>query len=127
MTAYSQTDFLAFQFNCYMSVSYPMVVLLFRVYGIIYYDCFMVFIIHLFIYCLCFFLLCFQTYIYIFKDIGKTNIPTLIISLICIVILYLVKVQVNQRFKHKLKIPLPIELVVVRYLFSLQRYFKSNK
>jgi len=34
-------------------------------------------------------------------------------SAICIVILYLIKVQVNTRFKKHLKIPLPVELFVV--------------
>ncbi|ESO89479.1 hypothetical protein LOTGIDRAFT_192974, partial [Lottia gigantea] len=54
-----------------------------------------------------------NTYIAIIKNIVHTNIPELVITLICIVILYLVKVQINQRFKAKLKIPVPIELVVV--------------
>lgn len=55
----------------------------------------------------------FNTYRAIFENIGKTNSATVIMSAICIVILYLVKVQVNQRFKNKLKIPIPIELIVV--------------
>ena len=55
----------------------------------------------------------FQTYIYIFERIQETNLATLVLSLICIVILYIVKVQINQRFKHKLKVPIPIELFIV--------------
>ncbi|XP_053399637.1 prestin-like isoform X2 [Mercenaria mercenaria] len=54
-----------------------------------------------------------KTYKFIFERISHTNVATLVVSLICIVILYLVKVQINQRFKAKLKIPVPIELVVV--------------
>ncbi|XP_060582830.1 prestin-like isoform X2 [Ruditapes philippinarum] len=54
-----------------------------------------------------------KTYKFIFERITHTNVATLIVSLICIVILYLVKVQINQRFKAKLKIPVPIELFVV--------------
>ncbi|XP_061163701.1 prestin-like isoform X1 [Saccostrea echinata] len=53
------------------------------------------------------------TYKAIFENIAKTNYVTVIISAICMVILYIVKVQINHRFKHKLKIPIPIELFVV--------------
>ena len=55
----------------------------------------------------------FQTYIYIFKHIAQTNYATLIMSVVCIIILYTIKVHVNQRFKNKMKIPVPIELFVV--------------
>lgn len=55
----------------------------------------------------------FQTYKAIFENIAQTNYVTVIISAICMVILYIVKVHINQRFKHKLKIPVPIELLVV--------------
>ncbi|XP_050416735.1 sulfate transporter [Patella vulgata] len=54
-----------------------------------------------------------KTYASIISTITKTNIPEMVITLICIVIIYLVKVQINQRFKHKLKIPIPVELLVV--------------
>ncbi|KAH3877096.1 hypothetical protein DPMN_000952 [Dreissena polymorpha] len=53
-----------------------------------------------------------NTYIHIFSNIHKTNIATLIISIICVVALYLVKEQINQRFKKKLRVPVPIELIV---------------
>ncbi|KAH3830635.1 hypothetical protein DPMN_103880 [Dreissena polymorpha] len=53
------------------------------------------------------------TWKYIFLTIHKTNFAPVIISAICIVVLYLVKAQVNQRFKAKLKVPIPIEIVVV--------------
>ena len=55
----------------------------------------------------------FQTYKAIFENIAQTNYVTVIISAICMVILYIVKVHINQRFKHKLKLPVPIELLVV--------------
>ncbi|KAK3606362.1 hypothetical protein CHS0354_041998 [Potamilus streckersoni] len=54
-----------------------------------------------------------NTYKYIFQSIVQTNIPTLVISIICMALLYIVKEQVNQRFKKKLKVPIPIELLVV--------------
>lgn len=55
----------------------------------------------------------FNTYKAIIENIGDTNPATIIMSAICIVILYIVKVQVNTRFKKHLKIPIPVELVVV--------------
>ncbi|XP_076446458.1 prestin-like [Babylonia areolata] len=54
-----------------------------------------------------------RTYGAILTSLGKTNIPEMVITLICIVVLYLVKVQVNQRIKDKCRIPIPIELIVV--------------
>ncbi|XP_048774241.1 prestin-like isoform X2 [Ostrea edulis] len=53
------------------------------------------------------------TYKAIIENLPNTNYVTVIISAICMVILYIVKVQINQRFKHKLKVPVPIELLVV--------------
>ncbi|KAL4229850.1 hypothetical protein ACF0H5_010242 [Mactra antiquata] len=54
-----------------------------------------------------------KTYALIFQHIAETNFPTLIMSAICMTILYLVKVQINQRFKSKLRFPVPVELFVV--------------
>lgn len=59
----------------------------------------------------------FQTYKAIIENLPNTNYVTVIISAICMVILYIVKVQINQRFKHKLKVPVPIELLVVSTIF----------
>ncbi|XP_060065920.1 sulfate anion transporter 1-like [Ylistrum balloti] len=53
------------------------------------------------------------TYKAIFSSIHETQLATIVTSAVCIVVIYLVKVQINQRFKDKLKIPLPIELIVV--------------
>lgn len=53
------------------------------------------------------------TYVEIFKNIHKTNLADMTITFICMIIIYLVKVQVNQRFKDKLKVPVPIDLFVV--------------
>ena len=64
------------------------------------------------------FFLSFQTYALIFKHITETNLPTVIMSLICMAILYSVKVHVNQRFKDRMKFPVPIELFVVSDLFE---------
>lgn len=53
------------------------------------------------------------TYKDIFKKITSVNLATLVISIICIIILCVVKDCVNERFKHKLKIPIPTELIIV--------------
>ncbi|KAL8612924.1 hypothetical protein ACOMHN_035001 [Nucella lapillus] len=54
-----------------------------------------------------------RTYGAILSNLGKTNIAEMVITLICIIILYIVKVQINQRIKDKCRIPIPIELIVV--------------
>ncbi|XP_040264600.1 solute carrier family 26 member 6-like [Bufo bufo] len=48
----------------------------------------------------------------LFRRIHKTNIGTLVVSLIALVFLFAVK-EVNQRFRSKLFMPIPIELVVL--------------
>ncbi|XP_060582820.1 prestin-like [Ruditapes philippinarum] len=54
-----------------------------------------------------------KTYVLIFHHIGETNVPTLIMSLVCMVFIYIIKVQINIRFKDRLKFPVPVELIVV--------------
>ncbi|XP_064609338.1 prestin-like [Liolophura sinensis] len=54
-----------------------------------------------------------QTWIAFFGNISTTNVAALVMSLICMVVLYLIKIQVNQRYKSSLRIPIPIELLVV--------------
>ncbi|CAL1546240.1 unnamed protein product [Lymnaea stagnalis] len=53
------------------------------------------------------------TYIAIFTELPNTNIATFVFSLICIILLYVVKTYVNDKFKAKLKMPIPVELIVV--------------
>ncbi|XP_071088065.1 prestin-like [Haliotis cracherodii] len=62
------------------------------------------------------------TWVDILKHITATNVATLIISLLCMLIIYLVKAQINERFKDKMKIPIPIELIVV-ILGTVASYF----
>ncbi|XP_076332707.1 prestin-like isoform X2 [Tachypleus tridentatus] len=52
-------------------------------------------------------------YISIFKNIHKTNIVSLVLSLCVIVILVFFKDFINAKFREKLKIPIPIDLIVV--------------
>ncbi|KAK3606365.1 hypothetical protein CHS0354_042001 [Potamilus streckersoni] len=68
-----------------------------------------------------------NTYKYIFLKIVQTNIPTLVISIICMALLYIVKEQVNQRFKKKLKVPIPIELCVVVLGTVTSHFWNFNK
>lgn len=53
------------------------------------------------------------TYRDIFLTITRVTVATILISVICIVVLFAVKELINERFKHKLKVPVPIELIVV--------------
>uniref|UniRef100_A0A3B3IKG6 Solute carrier family 26 member 5 n=1 Tax=Oryzias latipes TaxID=8090 RepID=A0A3B3IKG6_ORYLA len=48
----------------------------------------------------------------VFQEITGTNIPSLLLGLVCIVFLYVVKV-LNERYKKKLPVPLPGEIIVV--------------
>ncbi|XP_037315680.2 prestin [Pungitius pungitius] len=48
----------------------------------------------------------------VLSDITSTNVPTVILGLVCIVFLYAVK-DLNERFKKKLPIPIPGEIIVV--------------
>ncbi|XP_069833952.1 prestin isoform X1 [Dendropsophus ebraccatus] len=48
----------------------------------------------------------------VLSNIGATNIATLIIGIICMVLLLGAK-EVNDRFKKKLPVPIPMELIVV--------------
>lgn len=54
-----------------------------------------------------------KEFIEIFKNISKTNLATLIISLVSMVFLYIVKVHINEKYKEKLPIPVPVELILV--------------
>ncbi len=51
--------------------------------------------------------------VHILKNIIKTNIVTLIISICSIIFLFIIKTFVNERFKNKLPMPIPIELILV--------------
>ncbi|KAL3878609.1 hypothetical protein ACJMK2_030943 [Sinanodonta woodiana] len=63
-----------------------------------------------------------KTWIAIIEVILKTNIATVLISIISMAILYIVKEHINQRFKHKLKVPIPIEIVVfISMNFNISR------
>ncbi|XP_041718193.1 prestin-like [Coregonus clupeaformis] len=48
----------------------------------------------------------------VFSNITSTNVTTLIVGVVCIVVLYGVK-DLNERFKKKLPVPIPGEIIVV--------------
>ncbi|RUS75829.1 hypothetical protein EGW08_016421 [Elysia chlorotica] len=54
-----------------------------------------------------------KTWIYIFSKLPETNIATLMISIISMLVIYLVKRFINDKYKKRMRIPIPIELVVV--------------
>jgi hypothetical protein len=57
-----------------------------------------------------------KKFIDIFGVISQTNIATLILSVVTIVLMYLLKFEINDRFKQKLPMPIPTELIMVLYL-----------
>ncbi|XP_055337640.1 LOW QUALITY PROTEIN: pendrin-like [Paramacrobiotus metropolitanus] len=59
-----------------------------------------------------------------FAQITTVHIPTLIVSIICITILYLVRTFINQnpRIMKIIKIPLPIELIVIIFATLASHY-----
>jgi len=54
-----------------------------------------------------------KTLIEIFKVIHKTNLATLGISVVTMILLYLAKTFINEKFKHKLYVPIPLDLCVI--------------
>uniref|UniRef100_A0A4W5R8V6 Solute carrier family 26 member 5 n=1 Tax=Hucho hucho TaxID=62062 RepID=A0A4W5R8V6_9TELE len=48
----------------------------------------------------------------VFSDITSTNVTTVIVGVVCMVVLYCVK-DLNERFKKKLPVPIPGEIIVV--------------
>ncbi|GFO10661.1 sulfate transporter-like, partial [Plakobranchus ocellatus] len=68
-----------------------------------------------------------NTYVQVFKELPNTNLATLLLSVICMIILYIVKVYINQRYKTKLKMPVPVELIVVVVSTLASHYGKFNE
>lgn len=68
-----------------------------------------------------------KTYALIVHHIAETNFPTVIMSVICMIITYIIKVQVNQRFKAKMKFPVPVELIVVVAGTMLSHFLKFSE
>lgn len=54
-----------------------------------------------------------RTWISVLWNLPKTNVATLLTTVISILVLYLVKRFINDRYKKHLRIPVPIELIVV--------------
>ena len=54
-----------------------------------------------------------RLWVVMLRNIHHTNLATAIISLLCIVTLYIVKRFINEKYKTRLRVPVPIELFVV--------------
>ncbi|XP_052064255.1 sulfate transporter-like [Mytilus californianus] len=69
-------------------------------------------------------------YVYneIFKAFPNIHVATLLVSIICLIILVLVKDVINERCKNKMKMPIPIDfiLVVVATIISYFAKFHDN-
>lgn len=53
-----------------------------------------------------------QSFTAVVGDITSTNVATIILGLVCLIVLYVIK-DLNERFKKKLPIPIPGEMVIV--------------
>ena len=63
----------------------------------------------------CYIIIYLQTWIDVCKNLPSTNPAVVITTVLCFIILYIVKVHINMRYKHKLKMPIPIELIIVSF------------
>ncbi|KAK7482058.1 hypothetical protein BaRGS_00026750 [Batillaria attramentaria] len=61
------------------------------------------------------------------SNIQHTNLATVIISVLSMLIIYLVKRFVNEKYKAKLRIPVPVELFVVIALTVVTTFTELNK
>ena len=64
----------------------------------------------------------------IFRALPKTNIPTLVISIICLAFLICTKEVINEKYKEKMKIPIPADIiaVIISTLISYLVHFKER-
>ncbi|KAH9503337.1 hypothetical protein Btru_072768 [Bulinus truncatus] len=69
-----------------------------------------------------------KTTIDIFANITMANLAAILSSLVCCVVILVVKDCINERFKHKLYAPIPVELFVVIFgtMSSYFGNFRSN-
>ena len=75
----------------------------------------------------------FQTYRDLFMDITSIKWADVVLSILCMILLYVVKEYANPPFKKKFKAPIPIDLFVVSVdnqnklirMFYLSIYFFS--
>ncbi|XP_005088952.1 sulfate transporter [Aplysia californica] len=68
-----------------------------------------------------------KIWIDILKKLPETNIATLIISIICILVIYLVKRCINERFKKRMRISVPVELFVVIVATLISTFANLNE
>ena len=53
------------------------------------------------------------TFQYIFEDIRSTNVPSLIIVILCVIFIVFIKDFINERYKRKLRVPVPADLLTI--------------
>ncbi|GFO14514.1 sulfate transporter-like [Plakobranchus ocellatus] len=68
-----------------------------------------------------------KTWIEVIKKVPDTNVATLLTSVICILIIYVVKRFVNEKYKKKLRVPIPIDLFVAIIATLVTEYGKIHK
>uniref|UniRef100_A0A0X3PQY4 STAS domain-containing protein n=1 Tax=Schistocephalus solidus TaxID=70667 RepID=A0A0X3PQY4_SCHSO len=68
-----------------------------------------------------------MSYYAVLSRLAQTNIATLIISIICIVVLYLFRNLINPRFKKRFKFPIPAEILIVAVATIVSEFAKLNE
>nr|AKN21612.1 slc26a-8 [Schmidtea mediterranea] len=68
-----------------------------------------------------------KTYFYIAKNLPKTNIPTLVLTVVVIIVLFVTKEWINPRVVKKIRVPIPMELIVVIIGTVVSKYLLLNE
>jgi hypothetical protein len=62
----------------------------------------------------------------IFSHIAKTNLATLIISIVSMVFIFSIKHFINEKYKEKMFAPIPVDLIVVFNITFLYEQYLYN-
>nr|VZI20239.1 unnamed protein product [Spirometra erinaceieuropaei] len=68
-----------------------------------------------------------MSYYAVLSRLAQTNIATLVISIICIAVLYLFRNLINPRFKKKFKFPIPAEILIVAVATIVSTFAHLNE
>ncbi|BHF65754.1 hypothetical protein SprV_0200876700 [Sparganum proliferum] len=68
-----------------------------------------------------------MSYYAILSRLAQTNIATLVISIICIAVLYLFRNLINPRFRKRFKFPIPAEILIVAVATIVSTFAQLNE
>lgn len=64
------------------------------------------------------------TFLYIFYDIHNTNIPSLVVVILCVVFIVFIKDFINEKYKKKLRVPVPADLLTIIIATIISTYLE---